>query len=466
MTTSFTPSAGSAPASSSDSALTNCYSNDSERLILGILLNQERVSSHLKLISLIGVDDFFFEPHQTAWRIINTLREAGVSADVTSVCDHAQQYGEFIGGALYLSDCFNDPICRMCSDESIEAASSRIKNFSMTRKLQVILQAATTMTNNGEGFEHVSGHLEDSITNLKRLSHSSQTGPQPAAVFYESILAKLLAKLDGEVITPGISVGFDNMDRIMGGELPKEGLVVLAARPGMGKTAFATAIEQNISSKGVPTLFFSLEMTGVSLAQRNLSRHSRIAFSAIKSNTYQDHDYATITESLHLLGAAPAFIDETPGLSLAEIRARSRIFVQNNPGGVIFIDYIQIVQPGRDSKAKDPRYVVGETSQGLVQMARELKCPVVALSQLSRDLEKRTNKRPVMSDLRESGQIEQDASIILFLYRDEIYNPDTQYPGTTEVIFAKNRDGACETVRFASDLSRMLYQEVGAYNDE
>ena len=443
-----------------------CSSPDSERIVIGVLLNQQRAATHLPLISLLSSEDFFLEHHQTCWRIINTLRDAGVPSDVTSVGDQASQNSEFVGGAEYLSSCVVDPICTICSDESVMAAANRIKGYSMSRKLQDVLQDALLHTRNGETFATVSQRVDDAIANLNRASTSARGGPKQAMVYYDQVLAKLMAKLDGEEVIPGITTGFTELDRLMGGELPKEGLVVIAARPGMGKTAFATALEQNICTSGKPTLFFSLEMTGISLAQRNLARHARIPFINIKTNNYADSDFSRLTESLDVLGKAPAWIDETPGLTLAEIRARSRVFAQNNPGGVIFLDYIQIVQPGRDSKTKDPRYVVSETSQGLTQLARELKCPIVALSQLSRDLEKRTNKRPVMSDLRESGQIEQDASIILFLYRDEVYNSESQEAGTTEVICAKNREGACETIRFASDLSRMLYTELGAFSPD
>lgn len=442
------------------------YSHESERLVIGVMLSSQRSGLHLSLISLIAHEDFFVDQHQTIWRIIATMREAGLVVDPMSIIDHANAQGEFVGGAEYIIEAFNDPIARLCSDESVTAAATRIKGFSMSRKLQRALSLASALNSSGQSFDHVAGFLDDEIINLKRLSTSSRSGPRQASDFYDAILAKITAKLDGEVVDKGIPTGFSQTDQLMGGELPAEGLIILAGRPGMGKTAFATAIEQNISNSGIATLFFSMEMPGIALAQRNLSRHSRIPFRHIKTAEIAEHEFAPMIESLEVLGRAPCYIDETPGLSMAEIRARARAFKEQHPKCAIFLDYMQIVQPGRDSKTKDPRYVVSETSQGLTQLGRELKCPVIALAQLNRELEKRANKRPVMSDLRESGQVEQDASIIMFLYRDEVYNPDSEHRGTTEVIFAKNRDGECATVKFASDLSRMLYSELGTYQTD
>lgn len=442
------------------------YSHESERLVIGVMLNSQRNGLHLSLISLIAYEDFFVDQHQTIWRIIASMREAGLTVDPMSLIDHANAQSEFVGGPEYIIDAFNDPIARLCSDESVTAAGVRIKDFSASRKLDRTLGMGRVLLTTGQPFEHVAGFVDDEIINLKRLSTSSRSGPRAAAYFYDAILAKITAKLDGEVVDPGIPTGFHEMDQLMSGQLPPEGLIVLAGRPSMGKSAFASAIEQNISNSGIATLFFSMEMTGVSLASRNLSRHSRIPFRHIKTAEIDEHEFAPMIESLEILGRAPCYIDETPGLSMAEIRARSRAFKQLHPKCAIFLDYMQIVQPGRDSKSKEPRMVVTETSLGLTGLARELKCPVVALAQLNRDLEKRANKRPIMSDLRDSGQVEQDASIIVFLYRDEFYNPDSPDRGITEAIFVKNRDGECATIKFSSDLSRMLYAEIGTYQNQ
>lgn len=453
---------GSTTPSPSEQAL---YSHESERLAISIMMDANRNTLHHSLMSLLSYEDFYVEQHQVIWKIIAAMREAGVSSDPVSIIDHANAKNEFVGGSIYIVDTFNDPVARLCKDESVTAAANRIKGFSMTRKMQRILNMSQALNNTGQKFDVVSSFVEDEIVNLKRLSSSSRSGPKQVAYFYDAIMARIIAKSEGEEVETGIPTHFPELDRVLGGGLC-EGLIVLAGRPGMGKTAFATAIEQNISNGGRPTLFFSLEMSGVALAQRNLSRHSRIPFSHIRTAEIEEHEFAPLLESLEILTKAPCYIDETPGLSISEVRARGRAFIQQFPNGVIFLDYVQIVQPGHNGKGKDPRAVVTETSQGLVQLARELKCPIVALAQLSRELEKRASKRPIISDLKESGQIEQDASIIMFVYRDEVYNKDTRYGGTTEVIIGKNRDGECDTIQYMSDLSRMSYSEMGRFDGE
>jgi replicative DNA helicase len=437
------------------------YSQESERLIISIMMNSGRKDSHHQLASLLAPEDFYLDQHQTIWRIIQQLREAGLEADPAAVIDNASRQNEFVGGAQYVVDAVNDPIARMCSNESVVAASARIKELAMGRKLQRSLSQAVALCGS-QTFERVLSFVEDDLVNLRRSAKSSRSGPQQASYYYDALLARIEAKLDGTDVVDGVPTRFEELDRLLGGGLPRENLIILAGRPGMGKTAIATAIEQNISAAGTPTLFFSLEMTGISLAQRNLSRHSRIKFANIKSAAIAEHEFGAMIESLEILSNAPCYIDETPGLTLSEIRARARAFVQMHPGAVIFVDYLQKVQPNPNGST-DPRFVVSEVSQGLLALARELKVPVVALAQLNRYLEQRTSKRPVMSDLKESGQLEQDAGIILFAYRDEVYNPDTNEPGVTEVIFGKNRDGECRTVKFASDLSRMLYREMASY---
>lgn len=440
----------------------NQYSHESERLVISVMMNETRKPLHHELMSLLSPDDFFVEQHKIIWETIFALRESGLESDPTSIVDHTANNGEFIGGSDYILDAARDPIARHCSSESVTAAAQRIKDFGMSRKLHKTLTQALALSSTGQNFASVSGFTEDALINLAKLCKTSRGGPKAAHFFYDALMANLEAKLDGADAVSGVLTGFEDTDNVMGGGLPKESLIVIAGRPGMGKTAFSTALEQNISNRGIPTLFFSLEMTGLSLAQRNVSRHSRIPFRNIKMAEIAEHDYGNLLETIDFLGRAPCYIDETPGLSLSEIRARAREFNTQHPNGVIFVDYLQIVQPSRDSKHKDPRYLIGETSQGLLQLARELRCPVVALSQLSRSVETRVNKRPIMSDLRESGQIEQDASVILFLYRDEVYNKDkVDNLNITEVIFAKNREGETKTIKFNSDLSRMLYSEIG-----
>lgn len=431
-------------------------------MVISIMLNAARTEVHHKLMGLLAADDFFIEQNKTIWQIIGSLREAGLSADPVAIIDHASTTDTFVGGAAYVIDAVNDPIAKVCTDEAALAAANRVKGFALLRRLQKSLQTGVTLCQAGQSFEQVAAYVEDDMINLKRSSKSSRTGPQQVQVFYDAIMAQLDAKENGIDVTDSISTGYEHLDDVMGGGLPKESLIILAGRPGMGKTAFATAIEQNISGRGVPTLTFSLEMPGKQLAQRNLARHSRIPLTRVKTVDFLEDDYGRLAESIELLGKAPSYIDDSPGLTISEIRSRARTFCEQFPGAPIFVDYLQIIQSA-NPKA-DGRQAVTDASKGLLQLARELKSPVVALAQLNRDLEKRANKRPVMADLKESGQIEQDAAIILFAYRDEVYNPDSAERGITEIICGKNRDGATDTVKFASTLATMHYHEMGRYS--
>lgn len=434
------------------------HSVETERMLISVMMNGARADLHHKLMALLAPEDFFIEQHQTIWRIAGQLREGGKATDPPAILDASKSQDEFIGGVQYVLDAVNDPVAKVCSNESVESGANRVKSFAMSRLMRRKLLNGIALLDAGQEFEPVLGYVEDDLVNLARQSKSSRSGPRQAAYFYDAALSRIQAAAEGAADIGGISTGYPELDLLLGGGLPNETLTVLAGRPSMGKTAFALALEQRISMRGVPTLTFSLEMPGISLAQRKLAEHARVPFAHIRSGGLSERDFTSMLDSVESLGAAPCYIDETPGLTISEIRSRARAFHAQFPDCVIFVDYLQLVASKTN---KEARIVVGETSAGLLSLARELKRPVVALAQLNRGLEARSNKRPVMSDLRESGQIEQDANVILFLYRDEFYNPDTQDPGITEVIVGKNRDGARQTVRFASDLSLMRYTELG-----
>lgn len=438
------------------------HSGESERMVISLMLNERRADVHHKLMALLAADDFYIEQHQVIWGIIRTLRDEGLPADPVALIDYAATKKSFVGGPAYVVEAVNDPIAKMCSDETGLAAASRVKDFALVRRLQTVLQRATSLCANGQSFEQIAGLLEDDLTNLKLSRKTSRKGPEEMRVYYDAILAQMDAKDAGLETTNAVSTGYPELDDVLGGGLMVEGVIVLAGRPGMGKSAFATAIEQNISGRGRATLTFSLEMPGKQVAQRKLSSATRIPLKRVKSVDFSgDDEYSRLAESIDFLSKRPCFIDDSPGLTISEIRSRARTFASVHPDLVIFVDYMQIIASA-NPKA-DSRMAVTEASKGLLQIARELKCPVVALAQLNRDLEKRSNRRPVMADLKESGQIEQDAAVIVFLYRDEIYNPDSPDRGITEAIVGKNRDGATDTLKFSSDLATMSYHELSRY---
>jgi replicative DNA helicase len=448
---------------------TALYSQESERMLVGAAFYPDRSELYMKLMGLLAPKDFFVEQHAAIWKIIQDQREGGREADVTAVLDYANTNRISIGGAEYLVGLFNDPMVRSCTDESALSAAKRVKEFAASRDLQQVLIAGHAMISAGQPADQVMNVVDDDIANMRRARDSAQQGPRQQRVFVEAYLERLNNAMEtGESVTRTMSTGFPELDDVLGGGLA-DGMTVLAARPSMGKTAFATAIEQNCSNRGVPTILFSGEMSGLSITQRNLSRHARIPFQNLRQANLSTHEWDSLILSAQVLSDTHSYIDDTPGLSLGEIRARARAFhakfapLTKDGRILVLVDYLQIVAANPDSP-KDPMRLASEISRGLTSLGKELACPVLVLSQLNRTLESRANKRPMMSDLRESGQIEQDAEAILFLYRDEVYNPDSADVGITEVIAAKTRDSRPGIVKFISALEMMLYTPVGGAN--
>jgi replicative DNA helicase len=254
----------------------------------------------------------------------------------------------------------------------------------------------------------------------------------------------------------GVPTGFYDLDRMTSGLQPGD-LVILAARPSMGKTAFAINIAEHVAlNEGLPVAVFSMEMGASQLAVRIVGSIGRINQGHLRTGKLTDEEWPRLTEAIERLRTVSLHIDETPGLTTAELRANARrLGRQCGKLGLIVVDYLQLM--GGSSSAGDNRATeLGEISRGLKMLAKELQCPVIALSQLNRSVETRTDKRPMMSDLRESGAIEQDADIIMFIYRDDYYNKDSKEPGVAEIIIGKQRNGPTGTVKltFIAPLTR------------
>jgi replicative DNA helicase len=257
-----------------------------------------------------------------------------------------------------------------------------------------------------------------------------------------------LAENGAEDVT-GVRTGFFEMDRMTAG-LQKGDLIILAARPSMGKTAFALNIAENVAvCEGLPVLVYSMEMGAAQLALRMVGSIGRIDQQRLRTGRLLPDEWERLTEASEKMGNVQMFIDETPALTASELRARSRRMArQYGQLGLIVIDYLQLMS-GSSASEENRATVIGEISRGLKALAKELQCPVIALSQLNRSVETRTDKRPMMSDLRESGAIEQDADVIMFIYRDEYYNKESGEKGVAEIIIGKQRNGPVGTVKLA-----------------
>ena len=267
----------------------------------------------------------------------------------------------------------------------------------------------------------------------------------------KDLLTESLERLDhlygrGETIT-GVPTGYSELDSLLAGLQPSN-LVVVGARPSMGKTAFALGLAANAASNhGVPVLFFSLEMSHLEIAQRVLAAEARLDVTKLRNGRLLDSDWPRISSAIGRIDTAPLFIDDNPNVTIMDIRAKARRMRSSDGIGLVVIDYLQLMT-GRSS-AENRQVEISEISRGLKILARELQFPVVALSQLSRNLEARADKRPMLADLRESGAIEQDADVVMFIYRDEVYNPDSADRGTAEILVAKHRNGPTGSAHLA-----------------
>jgi replicative DNA helicase len=246
----------------------------------------------------------------------------------------------------------------------------------------------------------------------------------------------------------GVPTGFGDLDKLLQGLHPST-LNVVAARPGQGKTAFALGVAKHVAlGAGRPVIFFSMEMGAVELTKRLLAAEAKIDATRIQTGNLKENDWSRLSAAMGHLGRAPFFIDDNPHCTVMEMRAKARrIKAQYRDIGLVVVDYLQLMSSPR--RAENRQVEVSELSRGLKILARELDCPVMALSQLNRQLEYRADKRPMLADLRESGSIEQDADVVCFLYRDDAYNPDSDQKGMAEVIIAKHRNGPTGTIRLA-----------------
>lgn len=459
-----TPEKPATEQSGSAEPISILYSPESEKLLISTILNEERKDLTHGLLVKISAKDFHIEEHAAIWRAATALNDNRMPCDATSLIDHARGTRTFIGGSEYIFGLAEDPIAAVASADSIKNASKRVKELSVLRSLKEILNTGMNLCDKAgnDNYEQVLSLIEDDLLNLRKTSESSRAGPTHIRASLDGLMERLGKQMDGEQIGVGITTGFVDIDEITSG-LIDEDFIILAARPSMGKTAACLNLAANGAKAGQAALIFSLEMRDTALAQRLLGREGRVPLSNLRTAKLDEGDlWSRLSEGVHRLGELPIYIDDTPGLTIHEIRSRARTFVAEHGKCTIYVDYIQKIGM-RESKSGggkvDMRTHVSECSGGLKGIARELKVPVVGLAQLNRGVEERANKRPMMRDLAESGNLEQDADLIAFLYRDEYYNPETEEKGITEFIIAKQRDGAVGTVKL------FFQNEIGLFSD-
>ncbi|MQY51213.1 replicative DNA helicase [Rhodocyclus tenuis] len=422
------------------------HSLEAEQSVLGGLLLDN--SAWDRIADLLSEGDFYRDEHRRIWRQISSLFERGKPVDAVTVAealDRAGQ-GEQTGGLAYLGElAANTPsasnirryaeivreraILRLLVTAGDEIAGSALNPLGRDPKTLLDEAEAKVFAIAESGFRHQSGfqHINPLLTQVVERIQELHDRDNPSDI-------------------TGVPTGYHDLDNKTSGLQPGD-LLIVAGRPSMGKTAFSLNMAEHVAIEvGLPVAVFSMEMGGAQLAMRMLASVGRLDSHRVRTGKLNDDEWSRLSFAIGKMHEAPLYIDETPALNPIDLRARARrLHRQCGRLGLIVVDYLQLMSS--TTAGENRATEISEISRSLKGLAKELSVPVIALSQLNRSLEQRPNKRPVMSDLRESGAIEQDADVIMFIYRDEVYNPDTQDKGLAEIIIAKQRNGPIGTVQ-------------------
>jgi replicative DNA helicase len=388
---------------------------------------------------IVAAEDFYRRDHRLIFAAIGELAERGQPCDAVTVSEFLTRRGELegAGGLAYLGQLAKDTP----SAANIVAYGNIVRERAMLRELISVGGEIASSAAGADGRD--ANDLIDEAE--RRVFEIAERGQRRGSGFVElrKILPGTIDRLDelytSEGHITGTPTGFDDLDKMTAGLQPGD-LVIVAGRPSMGKTSFAMNIAEHAAiSDKKPVAIFSMEMSAEQLSFRMISSLGRVNQSHLRTGNFSDEDWHRINAAVTIMSEAKIFIDDTPAMNPTEIRARSRRLAREHGLGLIVLDYIQLMQVSGNTENRATE--LSEISRSLKALAKELRVPIVALSQLNRSVEQRTDKRPVMSDLRESGAIEQDADLIAFIYRDEVYNKETMRKGIADIIVAKQRNG-------------------------
>lgn len=426
------------------------HSIEAEQSVLGGLLLDNGAWDRAG--DVLGESDFYRHEHRLIFGAIGGLIAGSKPADVITTYEQLQSLGkaEECGGLAYL----NALAQSVPSAANLRRYAEIVRERAILRKLIAASDEIATAAFNPQG-RAVAQILDEAEGRIFKIGEEGQRTKQGFQSM-DALVAQLIDRVtelheNGAEDVTGVRTGFFELDRMTAG-LQGGDLIILAARPSMGKTAFALNIAEHVAvQEGLPVVVFSMEMGAAQLALRMVGSLGRIDQSGLRTGRLKDDDWGRLTEAVERLSGASMFIDETPGLNPAELRARARRQArQCGKLGLIVIDYLQLMSGTQSGNGENRATEISEISRSLKALAKELHCPVIALSQLNRSVETRTDKRPMMSDLRESGAIEQDADVIMFIYRDDYYNREnSKVPGTAEIIIGKQRNGPVGSLHLA-----------------
>jgi replicative DNA helicase len=442
------------------------HSNEAEQAVLGGLLLDSQ--SWDDVADVLRSEDFYRPDHRLVFEAIGQVAGAGKPADAVTVSEHLERIGRLAdaGGLSYLGTLVRDTP----TAANVRAYAGIVRERSLLRQLLKAGTdiAASVFNNEGETARELVEHAEGRVF---AIAEQGVRGARDGAVSVQSLMPALIDQIDEWHNNPGglrgLPTGFDEFDRKTGGLRPGD-LVIVAGRPSMGKTTFAVNMAEFAALQGgvkASVAIFSMEMPSEQLMTRMLSSIGRVSLGHIRSGQISDDDWPRITGAAGQLSEARIFIDETPALTPTELRARARRVHREHGLGLVVVDYLQLMQVPGNSENRATE--IAEISRGLKALAKELRVPVIALSQLNRGVEQRVDKKPVMSDLRESGAIEQDADMILLIYREEVYDKNTTKKGIAEIDLAKHRNGETGTflLTFQGQYSRFTNYAPDSYAD-
>ena len=427
------------------------HSKAAEQSVIGsMILDPETVVTASEILE---TDDFYDKRYGLIFSAITALEKEGKAIDIITIENKIKEMEQPLG-AIDIDILKELVIAVPTSVNVVHYAEIVYKNALLRRLIKVTEEISLSCYSGESPLDDILQNTEKKVFDLIQKRHVSDTTDIKKVIFsvVESIAA---AAKSGGTVT-GIPTGFYDLDYKMAG-LQNSDLILIAARPSMGKTAFALNIAEYVTvKKNVTTAIFSLEMSKEQLAKRILAMNSRVDSQKLRTGDLSDEEWMDIIDSAKAIGETNLIIDDTPGISVGELRSKCRKLKIEKNLGLVMIDYIQLMTGGK--KIESRQQEISEISRSLKALAREINAPIIALSQLSRKVESRDDKRPMLSDLRESGAIEQDADVVMFIYRDEYYNKDTETPGVTEIIIGKQRNGPIGTVRLGwkSELTKFV----------
>jgi len=424
---------------------------EAEQSVLGaILLENEAL---IKAIELLQVDDFYQESHRQIYGAMIDLYEKNTPVDQITLTEHLKQKNKLaeVGGLTYVAELAD----KIPTAANIEYYAKIVRQKAILRNL--ITSATGIVAKATSGEEDIEAILDFSEKTIFQISeHQIKPSYYPLKGILHSTFKAIEKLYEKKELITGVATGFTDLDEKTSGFQPSD-LIIIAGRPSMGKTAFCLNVAQHAATENqVPTVIFSLEMSKEQLALRMLCSEAKVDNHKLRSGFIAENEWGKLTLAAGRLAEASIYIDDTAGMSVFEMRAKARRLQAEHGLGMIIVDYLQLMS-GSKSRSDSREQEISEISRSLKALAKELSVPVLALSQLNRRLEDRTDKRPYMADLRESGAIEQDADVIIFIYRDEVYHPDSEETkGTAEIIIGKQRNGptGVVTLTFKNEFTR------------